>query len=90
MQPKRCLLSNALIRGTCLIQDGPVAVVHLLVILGEDAPDLEVALLAIQGVGSEAHVATDRNDELRKGNIVQGDPSCCSIGVVGMKTKLAF
>ena len=52
---------------TYLVQNRPVAAVQLLVGLGEDAPDLEVALLAVEGVRGEVHVASDGHHELGRG-----------------------
>ena len=49
---------------TYLVQNRPVAAVQLLVGLGEDAPDLEVALLAVERVRGEVHVAPDGHHEL--------------------------
>ena len=66
-----------MMRGTCLIQNGPLAAVQLLAILGEDAPDLEAALLAVQRIGREAHVATDGDDELRNRHYMY---TCTGIG----------
>ena len=48
-----------------LVQNRPIAAVELLVGLGEDAPDLEVALLAVERVRGEVHVAPDGHHELK-------------------------